>query len=139
MRSGVLTPSMCVVATEVVIRTHMHGRASRSPGSALLDGADSVLRDELLLAAHSVVGAASVGKTVARMLFLEQSPLALRHLNLQLLLRMGCLALSVFGDRRGRIDSLAPSWTALLEQSILTALNENGDYACQYYDLPQSQ
>ncbi|WP_072801570.1 hypothetical protein [Rhodococcoides yunnanense] len=116
-RSGVVAPAMCVVSTEVVIRTHVHGRAWRETGSPDLDSASTVLRDELLLAAHSLVGAASLGKTVARMVFLEKSPMALRHLNVPLLLRVGSLALSVLGDRRDKANLAAPTWDVLLENS----------------------
>lgn len=117
VRSGIMTPSLCVAATEVVVRTHIHGRAWSETGSALLNSADQARRDEMLLAAYSLVGAASLGKAVTRMLLLEKSPMALRHINVPVLVRVGCLALGVVGDMHDRATSGAPEWDDLLART----------------------
>lgn len=117
VRSGVLTPSLSVLSTEVIIRTHVHGRIFTQTGSAALDPAQQALRTELLLATHSLVGAASLGKTVSRALLLEKSPTAIRHLNIPVLLRMGTLAVGAMGDMKSRTSLAARSWDELLADS----------------------
>jgi hypothetical protein len=62
VRSGILTPSLSVITTEVIFRTHVHSRAYAATGSAHLDEREQARRNELLLAAHSLVGAASAGR-----------------------------------------------------------------------------
>ena len=52
LRSGVATPSMTVMVTEVLIRTYVHAEAYAQMGSALLDWPQERRRTELLLAAH---------------------------------------------------------------------------------------
>ncbi|WP_124391297.1 hypothetical protein [Rhodococcus wratislaviensis] len=58
VRSGLLTPSLSVITTEIILRTHVHSRAYAVTGSALLGEREQARRDELLLAAHSLVGLA---------------------------------------------------------------------------------
>ncbi|WP_133169391.1 hypothetical protein [Rhodococcus opacus] len=114
VRSGILTPSLSVITTEVILRTHVHARAYASSGSARLDEREQARRNELLLAAHSLVGVASAGKTLARMIvFDDRKGMALRHMNVPVLLRMGCLAIQVANDRRTRNMAVAQDWEAL--------------------------
>ena len=122
MRSGLLTPGVSVLSTEVIIRTHVCARAYLRDGTLKLTPADRVLQTELLLAAHSLVGAASIGKVVMRALLAdggplaptEAGPLALRHLDIPVLLRIACLAVAVVDDEVCRRSSAAPSWEELL-------------------------
>lgn len=114
VRSGILTPSLSVITTEVILRTHVHARAYAATGGARLDEREQVRRNELLLAAHSLVGLASAGKTLGRMIFLEdRKGMALRHVNVPVLLRMGCLVVQVVHDRRTRGRAVAQDWDAL--------------------------
>lgn len=101
-RSGLVTPSLPVLSTEVIVRTHVHGRAYAATGSANLGHAQRTLRDELLLASHALVGAVALGKTTAIVLTGPGAPLSLannaaavRHLSLPTLLRVGVLAARV--------------------------------------------
>ncbi|KXF54875.1 hypothetical protein AXA44_39725 [Rhodococcus sp. SC4] len=119
VRSGVLTPSLSVIATEVILRTHVHARAYAIAGGARLDEREQVRRNELLLAAHSLVGLASAGKTLARMVVLEdRKSMALRHVNVPVLLRMGCLAVQVAHDRRTRDRAVAQDWETLATELL---------------------
>ena len=119
VRSGILTPSLSVITTEVILRTHVHARAYASTGSARLDEREQTRRSELLLAAHALVGAASAGKTLARMIVLDnRKGMALRHVNVPVLLRMGCLAVEVAHDRRIRGRAMAQDWDALAAEVV---------------------
>jgi hypothetical protein len=106
-----------VMTTEIVIRTHAHGRAMLRDGTALLKPAEKALRAELLLAAHSIVGAASLGRAVAAMIgtapTVAGSALALRHVNWPVLMRVAATSLEVARDSRRR-RSTAASWDDLL-------------------------
>ncbi|QSE77692.1 hypothetical protein [Rhodococcus koreensis] len=114
VRSGLLTPSLSVITTEVIVRTHVHARAYAATGSARLDEREQARRNELLLAAHSLVGLASAGKTLARMIVLDdRKGMALHHMNVPVLLRMGCLAVEVAHDRRTRGRAVARDWDEL--------------------------
>ncbi|MFD7011708.1 hypothetical protein [Rhodococcus jostii] len=114
VRSGLLTPSLSVITTEVILRTHVHARACAATGSARLDEREQARRSELLLAAHSLVGLASAGKTLGRMIVLDdRKSMALRHVNVPVLLRMGCLAVQVAHDRRARSKAAAQDWDEL--------------------------
>ncbi|OUS91933.1 hypothetical protein [Rhodococcus sp. NCIMB 12038] len=114
VRSGILTPSLSVITTEAILRTHVHARVYAATGSARLDEREQARRNELLLAAHSLVGLASAGKTLARMIVLDdRKGMAMRHVNVPVLLRMGCLALQVAHDRRTRGRALAQDWDTL--------------------------
>ncbi len=101
-----------VLGTEIVVRTHIHGRAMLARGSALLEPAERSLRAELLLAGHSLVGAASLGKTLT--LALVASPVAaFGHIDWAVLLRAAMVALQVAADARAR-RSTTLSWNDLL-------------------------
>lgn len=115
MRSGVLTPSLSVLATEVVLRTHIHAKAYVATGSADLDERRQTLRAELLLAAHGLAGAAAAGKTLTRFVTLddEQRWTALRHMNIPLALRIGCLAVENARAMQASHRSSAEGWDEL--------------------------
>lgn len=113
-RNGLLTPSLPVISTEVLIRTHVHARAWNQTGSPILDAGHRALLEELLLAAHGLVGAAALGKAVALAMSGPGGALALRHLNMPSLIRTGTLGLQALGTRTERRALAAPSWDALL-------------------------
>ncbi|MBB5918850.1 hypothetical protein BJY24_007762 [Nocardia transvalensis] len=115
VRSGILTPSLSVLATEAVLRTHIHAKAYIATGSADLDERRQALRTELLLAAHALSGAAAAGKTLARFVVLDDKKrwTAVRHMNIPLLLRIGCLAAENTHATRTRRRSTAEPWDEL--------------------------
>lgn len=114
VRSGLLTPTLAVLTTEAILRTHVHGRALMVSGSSRLDPSQQALRTELLLAGHSLVGAACLGKTITGALVTSTKVMAVRHVNLPVLLRIGMLAVQVLRDIHGRRSPAAPDWDMLL-------------------------
>ncbi|MEV0467671.1 hypothetical protein AB0I30_11375 [Nocardia tengchongensis] len=128
LRSGLISAGLPVIATDVLIRLHIHATTYARSGTTELDAAQRALRDELLLAAHSITTAASIGKTVARALCLEgdKKYAAVRHINVPALLRLAWLSASVVHNARSRTGTGAASWEELLEelnrpQSLSTA------------------
>ncbi|WP_278265358.1 hypothetical protein [Nocardia sp. AG03] len=119
LRSGLLTPGLGMLATEVVLRTHTHLGAYRATGTARLTTAAAAKHTEMLLAAHSAAGAISLSKTAAAALAGE-TVTAARHLNIPVLLRMGMLALKVRSDAQARAQAGAPSWERLLADEAAT-------------------
>lgn len=119
LRSGLLTPGLGMVATEVVIRTHTHLAIYSETGSARLAPAGLAKRTEMLLAAHAAAGAVSLSKTAAAAIAGE-SVVAVRHLNVPVLMRIGALALKVRSDAATRASTGASSWTQLLEDEAAT-------------------
>lgn len=71
----------------------------------------------MLLAALAVVGAASIGKTACEAFTTPAGPLALRHLNVPLFLRLGSLALTLRRQGAERKKVRPPSWGELLASS----------------------
>ena len=111
LRSSVLS-TLPVLSTEVVVRTHVHGRAMLGRGEAVLEPAERALRTELLLAGHSLVGAASLGKALT--VALAGPPvLAVKHVNWPVLVRAAVVALQVAADARARRAAVR-SWDDLL-------------------------
>ena len=76
-----------VLTTEIVVRTHVHGRAMLAHGTAVLQPAEAAQRSELLLAGHALVGAVSLGKALT-LAPATRSPIRdYRHLNWPVLVR----------------------------------------------------
>lgn len=119
LRSGLFSPGLGMVATEVIIRTHAHLSAYRGTGTPRLAAGGTAKRSEMLLAAHSIAGAVSLSKTVAAAAAGE-SIIAARHLNVPVLVRIGLLALNVRSDAAARTTSAAPHWSRLLEDEAAT-------------------
>lgn len=105
-----------VLTTEVVVRTHVHGRAMLGRGSAVLQPAETAQRSELLLAAHAVVGAASLGKALTTALATRSPIRAYRHVNWPVLVRAATASLQVAGDARARGQGPGRSWDDLLPE-----------------------
>lgn len=103
-----------VITTEVVVRTHVHGRAMLVRGSAVLQPAEDSLRTELLLAGHALVGAASLGKALTIALATRSPIRAYRHVNWPVLVRAASASLQVAGDARAREQGPGRSWDDLL-------------------------
>lgn len=116
LRSALVAPGMTAIATETVIRTHVHLTALRERGSAELTGQEARKRNELRLAAHSLVGAASIGKAVAQGIAFEYGvhPAQIRHVNFPTLIMAGKAALQVAADFTAESRACAPSWDDLL-------------------------
>lgn len=119
LRSGVFTPGLGMVATEVIIRTHTHLATYRETGSPRLATGGAAKRTEMLLAAHAAAGAVSLSKTAAAAIAGETA-VAARHLNVPVLMRVGMLALTVRSDAATRASAQAPSWGRLLEDEAAT-------------------
>ncbi|TLF80933.1 hypothetical protein [Nocardia cyriacigeorgica] len=119
LRSGLLSAGLPAICTEVIIRLHVHAAAYELTGSTALDQAQQARRSELLLAAHSMVGAASVGKSVARALSLDgdKKYAAVRHVNVPVLLRTAGLAAAVVRDATARANTGAATWDELLTRT----------------------
>jgi hypothetical protein len=114
LRFGLIT-TLPLLTTEVIIRSHVHGRAMIDRGSAELRPDEETLRTELLLAAHALVGAASLGKAVTRGLAAPVGGItAVRHVNWPVLMRAATLSARVAADARSRRVSGAPEWDELL-------------------------
>ncbi|MGX1809362.1 hypothetical protein ACWIGI_26875 [Nocardia sp. NPDC055321] len=113
LRSGILTPGLGMLATELIIRTHSHLDAYCIDDTVRLMSSRTAKHAELMLAAHSAAGAISLSKTAAAAVSGE-SALAVRHLNIPVLLRIGKLALQVRADTAARASAEAPSWEQLL-------------------------
>lgn len=103
-----------VLTTEVVVRTHVHGRAMLTRGSALLQPAEAAQRTELLLAGHALVGAASLGKALTMALAAPSPIRGYKHVNWPVLVRAAITALQVAGDTRTRDRGPGRSWDDLL-------------------------
>lgn len=119
LRSGLLTPGLGMVATELVIRTHLSLASWRTDQTIRLTVPAKAKRTEMLLAAHAVAGATSIAKSTA-LAIAGEGPIAARHLNIPVLLRVGRLGLSVAADSRTRERAGAPSWETMLEQEAAT-------------------
>lgn len=119
LRSGVFTPGLGMVATEVIIRTHTHLAAYRETGTPRLEVAGAAKRTEMLLAAHAAAGAVSLSKTAAAAVAGE-TVTAARHLNVPVLTRVGMLALTVRSDAATRTANQVPAWRRLLEDEAAT-------------------
>ena len=103
-----------VLTTEVVVRTHVHGRAMLVRGSAVLQPAEAAQRAELLLAAHAIVGAALLGKALTVALATRSPIRGYRHVNWPVLVRAATASLQVAGDVRARAQGPGRSWDDLL-------------------------
>jgi len=119
LRSGIVTPSLGMLATEILISTCHHLAAFRATGSARLPTAVSAKQQEMLLAAHAAAGAISLSKAAA-VAVTGEAAVAVRHLNVPVLLRIGMLALKVRSDAAARAQAGAPSWEQLLSDEAST-------------------
>lgn len=119
LRSGVFTPGLGMVGTEVIIRTHTHLSAYHETGSPRLAAAGAAKRTEMLLAAHAAMGAIILSRTAAAAVA-GDLVIAARHLNVPVLMRVGTLALRVRSDTASRAAIAAPSWSQLLEAEAAT-------------------
>lgn len=119
LRSEMLK-TLPAITTEVIVRSHVHGRAMLDRGSAKLEPAEVALRTELLLASHAIVGAASLGKALGRTIVLPPmaapvaAAVAFRHVNWPVLMRAATLSIQVAADHRARAAVGATSWDDLL-------------------------
>ncbi|MET8649871.1 hypothetical protein [Nocardia aurea] len=119
LRSGMLTPGLGILATEVLMRTHTHLNAYHATGTARLTTTTAAKHTEMLLAAHAAAGAISLSKTAAAAIAGENA-IAARHLNIPVLMRTGMLALEVRSDATARAHAGAPSWEQMLTDEAAT-------------------
>lgn len=126
VRNGIALPGMTVLVTEILIRTYVHLDLYKQTGTARLELPHKRRRNELLLAAHSLVSAISLGKVAAQITAHYYSgnyvravhPSHIRHANIPALLRAGALASTVVHDayRASKIPS-ARSWDELVTET----------------------
>ncbi|MBU8830542.1 hypothetical protein [Mycolicibacterium goodii] len=114
VRSGMLTPTLSVLSTEAIIRTHILARAYQTRGTLQLTAAERALHTEMLLAGHGLVGAVALGKSTAVLLLTENPAFAVRHINVPVLMRIATLGWSALQEQRRRATAAAPSWDDLL-------------------------
>ncbi|MBF6148033.1 hypothetical protein [Nocardia nova] len=123
LRSATAVPALSTATTEIVIRTHTWAEIHRGTGNFPPRTARQRRKqNELLMAAHTLVAASSLGKAVANMLAAEYSgrawhPAAIRHVQLPSLIRAGWLAVEVVNDARAANKHSARSWDELLIDS----------------------
>lgn len=115
MRSGVISPLLSVMLVDIMIRMQCHWRAYSEHKQFRLTTAEAAKRNEMLLAAQGVVGAASIG-TAVFYLHLE-GPFALRHINLPAMTRTGFAAVKVYSDSLARKGTQPPTWGELAAQT----------------------
>ena len=119
IRSATVVPGFSSFVTELIIRTHSHVAAYRTTGSAELSPEMIRKRTELLLAAHTLVGAASIGKAAASLLLIKRErnvfhPAAIRHIQIPALLQAGRLAIEVVDNTCSADEFEATSWDDLV-------------------------
>lgn len=112
IRSGSITPSLPVLATETIVRTHVHWNAYQASGSAHLSPSETSKLHEMLLAGHALVGAAALTHAVTAG-FGGEGPLALQHVNAPALIRTAVAARAVRADVKRRADLRPPTWDEL--------------------------
>lgn len=119
LRSAIAAPGLITIATEIVLRTYIHLSALRDHGSAVLTRAEERKKAELQLAAHSLVGAVSIGKAVTQALTFEYGPhpAHVRHVNIPTLVMAGKAALQVVRDVSAERRACAPTWDELVLDS----------------------
>lgn len=113
VRSATVAPGLTTLSVEVAIRTHTHLASFKANGPGALTRQDERKQAELRLAAHSLVGAASIGKATAKGL-ITKHPSAIRHIHLPTILTAGRTALQVVADASAARRSSAPEWDAIL-------------------------
>lgn len=113
LRSATVAPGMTALTTEVVVRTHVHLNAMRETGTFELTRQQERKRTELRLAAHSLVGAVSLGKATAQGL-ITKHPAVIRHIQVPTLILAGKNALQVVADASDQRWASAPTWDQLL-------------------------
>ena len=121
-RSGLLTPGLSVVTTEAIVRTRVHWNSYERTHRFRLDGPAARRRNEMLLAGHALVGAASLGRTFAA--GMAHDVFALRHLNVPVLVRLGAQALAVIRDVRSERSLRPDSWDELAGRVIAPATTD---------------
>jgi hypothetical protein len=113
LRSATVAPGMTALTTEVVVRSHVHLKALRETGTFVLSPQEDRKRAELRLAAHSLVGAVSIGKATAQGL-ITKHPAAIRHIQVPTLLIAGKAALQAVADASAARRASAPTWDQLV-------------------------
>lgn len=113
LRSATVAPGMTALTTEVVVRSHVHLKAMRETGTFVLSPQEGRKRTELRLAAHSLVGAVSIGKATAQGL-ITKHPAAIRHIQVPTLLIAGKSALQAVADASAARRASAPTWDQLV-------------------------
>ncbi len=119
VRSAFISKTLPVITTELVIGVKVHLDAwSLDRRLRSLTADEKLRRNEMLLAGHAATGLSAIGKVAV--LAPAENLVALRHLNLPALARIGFLSFQVGGTyvERHRQRSV-PSWDELLEAAPL--------------------
>ncbi|MGK8522699.1 hypothetical protein ACRS6B_14555 [Nocardia asteroides] len=120
LRSATIGPGLTSLLIEVLIRTHVASWAYRETGTvAVLPPGHTRKRNEMLLAAHALVGALSTGKAVAQLFAIERDkgkfhPAVIRHVQFPSLLRAGVLAAGLLDDAIRADRCEAATWDDLV-------------------------
>lgn len=116
LRTMAITKSIPLVVVEIGIRTKLGWDAWTVRGSLKASDRERVKRDEMLLAAQGVVAAVTTGQAVIECLT-TSSPLGLRSLNPQSILRAAQLGIQVVNQNRSAPAS-PPGWEELALRSL---------------------
>lgn len=117
LRTMAITKTIPLVVVEVGIRTKLGWDAWTERGSLQVTGPERAKRDEMLFAANGVVTAVTTGQAVIECLT-TSSPLGLRNLNPQSILRTAHLAGRITAARRAEPER-PPSWEELAVRSLM--------------------
>jgi hypothetical protein len=97
---------------------HQTRGGSLTRGTAILEPAEAAQRNELLLAGHALVGAASLGKALTIAIATRSPIRAYKHINWPVLLRAATTSLQVAGDARVRGQGPGRSWDDLVTDVV---------------------
>ncbi|MEX2375152.1 MAG: hypothetical protein WD942_06140 [Dehalococcoidia bacterium] len=117
LRTMAITKSIPLVTVEVGIRGKLGWDAWTERGSLQATDREREKRDEMLLAAHGAVTAVTSGQAVIECLT-TSSPLGLRSINPQSILRTAQLGIKVVAARRSAPEKSPPSWEELAIRSL---------------------
>jgi hypothetical protein len=126
LRSVTITKTVPLVVVEVGIRSKVGWDSWIQRGSLRATGPEGAKRDEMLLATNGFVAAVTTGQAVIECLT-TSSPLGLRSLNPQALVRTAQLGMKVVRTQRAA-RSTVPSWEELAAQSLAQDGHRLGTY-----------
>lgn len=127
LRTLGITKMVPLVVVEVGVRSKLGWDAWNGRGQLRLTPQEGDKRDEMLLAANGIVALVSTGQVVFECLT-TSSPLGLRALNPNVLLRTGHLGVRLLKAHRRRKRAESPSWEELARTSVADLDVGSGTY-----------